>query len=310
MTNFIVTNSGNINILLCGKMFIIAKEHANYKLIKDGLGKLSEKELHKLADIGSAMTNFSRGQVTISNGEVCFNGKTVHNALTDRILMLMREGFPFEPFVKFMENLMQNPSKGAVDELFDFLDHRGLPITEDGCFLGYKRVKENFTDVHTGTIDNSIGNVVTMPRNEVDDDRRHECSNGLHVGTQEYARDFATSGHILIVKVNPRDCVSVPKDHNFSKLRTCRYEVISEVNQEDILDNTLYNANVEERSFRRAEVKPIVEPEEEAVCYECKKVIDINDCCDCTGYCEDADDDLGYNCKYCFDDDDNCEECG
>jgi hypothetical protein len=33
----------------------------------------------------------------------------------------------------------------------------------------------------------------------------------------------------MILKINPRDVVSIPSDYNNSKGRTCRYEVIDEL---------------------------------------------------------------------------------
>ena len=33
----------------------------------------------------------------------------------------------------------------------------------------------------------------------------------------------------MIVKINPRDVVSIPTDYDFSKGRACRYEVIAEL---------------------------------------------------------------------------------
>jgi len=40
---------------------------------------------------------------------------------------------------------------------------------------------------------------------------------------------YNSSGdRVVIVKVNPRDAVSVPGDHEFTKLRVCAYEVLCE----------------------------------------------------------------------------------
>jgi hypothetical protein len=95
--------------------------------------------------------------------------------------------------------------------------------------LAYKRVREDYKDIYSGTIDNIIGTVVSVPREQVDPDRRHQCSYGLHVGALDYVRGYGARGHILVVKVNPQDCVSVPQDHNHMKLRTCRYEILFEL---------------------------------------------------------------------------------
>jgi hypothetical protein len=144
-----------------------------------------------------------------------------------------------------MENLMNNPSKRAVDELYRFLEKNNLPITPDGHFLAYKKVRENYMDCHSGTFDNSVGKVCEMERNHVDDDKDRTCSTGLHFCSQEYLKSFGGE-RTMIVKVNPRDVVSIPSDYNDSKGRACRYEVVGElgVNPEDAFTSSVQeNAN-------------------------------------------------------------------
>jgi hypothetical protein len=143
---------------------------------------------------------------------------------------MLQDGFPVEPLVAFMENLMTNPSKRAVDELYGFLEKNSLPITPDGHFLAYKKVRQNYFDCHTGKMDNSVGKVVEMERNEVDDNKDQTCSAGLHFCSQEYLPHFGGGdSRVVIVKINPRDVVSIPVDYNNAKGRACRYEVIGEV---------------------------------------------------------------------------------
>jgi hypothetical protein len=48
----------------------------------------------------------------------------------------------------------------------------------------------------------------------------------------EYASSFGNrNSHLLIVEINPSDVVSVPKDSDCQKLRTCKYKVIAEYTQ-------------------------------------------------------------------------------
>jgi hypothetical protein len=127
-----------------------------------------------------------------------------------------------------MHNLHKNPSKRAVEELYGFLEKGALPITPDGYFLAYKKVRANYMDCHTGTISNHVGAVVEMERNEVDDDKDRTCSAGLHFCSQEYLKSFGGE-RTMILKIDPKDVVSIPSDYNDSKGRTCRYEVIGEL---------------------------------------------------------------------------------
>jgi hypothetical protein len=144
------------------------------------------------------------------------------------MITMLQEGFPIEPMVVFMENLMSNPSRQAVQELYGFLEKNNLPITPDGHFLAYKKVRDDYLDCHSGTMDNSVGRIVEMERNEVDDNRNNTCSAGLHFCGHSYLAHFG-GARTVIVKINPRDVVSIPSDYNDAKGRACRYEVVGEV---------------------------------------------------------------------------------
>ena len=237
---FIVTDSGIITAVANGKSYPIPPDHRYYKELKEAVIKDDVATLERLANLPQAVATFAAGQVTVRDGVVFYGAEPLRNALTDRILRLMSEGFPFDPFIKFLENLMLNPSKRSVDQLYNFLEHQGLPITEDGHFLAYKRVKDDWSDFHSGKLFYKIGAVITLNRNQVDDDPDSACSTGLHAGALSYVAGFGSGGHLIIVKINPKDCVSVPKDANCTKLRTCCLEVVGEYTGE--LHQALYTS--------------------------------------------------------------------
>lgn len=228
---FNITNDAVV-LVLNGEAFTGSREYAEKAGV---LVALKNKDYSKAADLlnkEKAIVRRSLGAFTIEGGTIFFNDTPIHNVVATRIVELSDAGLPFMPAVKFLENLLQNPSKRAVDEGYDFLQHRGLPLTEDGFFLAYKSVRSDYKDKYSGTIDNSVGQVVEVPRNTVDDNREHECSHGLHVGALAYSGPqgwyHSAGDKVVIVKVNPRDIVSVPRDHSAQKLRVCRYEVISD----------------------------------------------------------------------------------
>lgn len=149
----------------------------------------------------------------------------------------------------FIENLYSNELSYVREQLFSWLRATnsgttdGFTITDDGCLIGYKGCdsdvdghprsrKFGFAIVNgeeqQGYIDNSIGNVVEMPRQMVQNDPSQGCSTGLHIGTWDYASGWS-NGFILKVKFNPRDVVSIPNDCSYQKLRACRYEVLEVV---------------------------------------------------------------------------------
>lgn len=152
----------------------------------------------------------------------------MNQTIARRMISMIKEGFDATPLAKFIDNLMQNPSNRAVNELYGFLEANNIPITSDGCFLAYKRVRDDYTDVYSGTIRNQPGDTVTMARNQVDDNPNQTCSAGLHFCSLEYLSYFG-GARIVTVKINPRDVVSIPIDYDNSKGRTCRYEVVSEM---------------------------------------------------------------------------------
>lgn len=78
----------------------------------------------------------------------------------------------------------------------------------------------------SGRIFNGVGETIEVVRRDVDDDRRNHCSHGLHVGSLDYARNFAR-GAVVVVKVNPKDVVSVPEDYSCQKCRVSSYTVVS-----------------------------------------------------------------------------------
>ena len=145
---------------------------------------------------------------------------------------MLELGLDTTPMVLFLTNLMQNPSKRAVDELFGFMEACTLPITPDGFFLAYKRVNNDYTDVHSGAISNTVGSVVKMERNLVDEDKSRTCSAGLHFCSYEYLASFR-GARTVVLKINPKDVVAIPIDYNNSKGRTCEYTVVDELALDD-----------------------------------------------------------------------------
>jgi hypothetical protein len=221
--------------------------HRNFDAIVEAAKAKQWDKIAGLVDVGTAITSFGRGLVQVVDGEVLVNGNVVHSTLTERIITMIDEGFDVAPFVLFYENLLSNPSKRSIDELYGFLEVSNLPITEDGHFLAYKKVQSNYLDIHSGTFDNSVGATCSMLRDQVDDDKERTCSHGLHFCSKEYLNKFGnTTSRVMIVKINPRDVVSIPIDYNNAKGRCCEYLVIGEVensNCVDVFTQSVYDTN-------------------------------------------------------------------
>ena len=167
--------------------------------------------------------------IEVKDGNVFVYGEPITSVVATRILTFLAEGIDCVPIFKFITRLQNNPSKRAVDELYTFLEHENLPITSSGTFVAYKAIRNNFFDKYSGSFDNSVGNVVEMPRNKVDDNKDVGCSKGLHAGTLEYASGYACDNDkLVLVEIDPADVVSIPTDCEFQKLRTCKYKVVAE----------------------------------------------------------------------------------
>lgn len=227
----------------------------------------SEFELAEKMDVKSVVSNFVSAptgdfaiSVTNGVGVVAVNGKEypLADAIVAKILKMDKEGFGSEPLKKFLQKVYKNPSKTAVDELFLFLEQTDLPINNHGNFIAYKVVRNDYKDHHTGTMDNSVGKVVEMPRFEVDDNRNRTCSSGLHFCSKGYLSSFGDhDSRCVLVEIDPSDVVSIPSDYNNAKGRTCKYVVISEVEGDwrNDLRSKDYNDTsvVEETAFNDAD---------------------------------------------------------
>ena len=222
-------------------------------------------------------------QIEVKDGSVFVSGDVVRSIVADRIINFLADGIDCLPIFKFITRLHLNPSKRAVDELYTFLEHKHLPVTETGTFLAYKAVRQDFTDKHTGKFDNSVGNLLEMPRNKVDDDKNVGCSYGFHAGTLKYASEFASGNDkLVLVEIDPADVVSIPTDCQYQKLRTARYKVVAEY--ERPLEEHVY-----ESRFNTENDDDVDEEwDDDSSCTECDSYsIDCddcnccNDCCDC-----------------------------
>lgn len=269
-----IIQGSNITVVIDNKPYTVNKSHIAFQKIVDAIKENNWETVKDIIEPKLVILNYGSGNISIQGDTLFWKGIELHNSLTTRIISMMQEGFPVEPMVKFMENLLENPSFRAINELYGFLEKNTLPITSDGFFLAYKRVNDSYLDVHSSSVLNKPAyaftkeehnmlpitagrkkevtvnivdgqTVIEMPRFMVNDDKNQTCSEGLHFCSQEYLNSFGGS-RIVILKINPKDVVSIPTDYNNSKGRTSKYIVLGElgVNPEDAFTATVQeNAN-------------------------------------------------------------------
>ena len=271
---------------------VVAKTHPAYQRVIDAIKAGEWKTVEDIIDPKRVILSLGEGNISIEGQRLFWKNVELHNSLARRIIQMFSDGFDVSPMVNFMDNLMQNPSKTSVDELYGFLEANSLPLTSDGCFLAYRKVSENYFDIYSGTVLNKPAQYITeadmefvgsgkgkrqevtvevvdgvttvsMDRNQVDDNRDRTCSVGLHFCSRSYLDCFGDSNsRIVIVKINPRDVVSIPSDYDNSKGRTCRYEIVDEIDK-DKADEAFAKA-VQEKAEQEASTLTPVERQEVA----------------------------------------------
>ena len=178
-----ILGGSSITVFLDGNSYTINKSAPTYEMVLEAVRNNDVVALRGAVNIRSKIYDgllASSKNVRIVGNSIYYGDRELSGLIASRIFEVIRLGLDVSPMVRFIENLMSNPSKRAVDELFGFLDACTLPITDDGHFLAYKRVNGDYTDCHSRTMDNSKGQVLSMPRNLVDEDKNNTCSYGLH----------------------------------------------------------------------------------------------------------------------------------
>lgn len=285
----------NITVNYDGQTHIVARTDALADRLIKAIKEQKLDEIPNLVSAAKRIENFSQGNFLVRDGLIFVNGIEAPQVLGNKIVRFSNEGLPYQPLVKFAERLQKNPSFRAVQELFTFLEKNDHPITESGNFIAYKRVRGSFKDIHSNTMDNTVGTVVEMPRNQVNEDSNETCSHGLHVANWEYAHtQFASNDPatdiMLEVEVDPADVVAIPVDYNNAKMRVCKYKVLGVVDREHSSDVQLRRTE----PVVTSDVHPSI-----PTCKECGVSTEagFDLCIDCE-YAEDEEDELSY-CDTC-----------
>lgn len=178
--------------------------------------------------------------ITVTKSGVFFGEEKLDGAVVNKIMQEVESGASPDRLLNFLRRLYNNPSRHSREQLYTWISHHNLPITDDGTILSYKSVRNDLYSItagkeiptkgrvdESGRIYNGIGEEIRLRRRDVDDNPSSHCSYGLHVGSLEYVRDFGgTNKTIVIVEVDPADIVSVPNDCNCQKVRCEGYKVI------------------------------------------------------------------------------------
>lgn len=253
-----VNNGGSqsLGVVVDGRVHVI--DNTNIKF-QAALAAVRAGDMTALRDALDLDALFRNALAAVSNGfaytdgVITYNGVEVSGKLAEMIRSTIQSEGDVRPFANFAARLAANPSFNSRKALFGWIDRWGINLDRDGNLIAYKgvRVDENGDyvsitagkgfvngDAVEGHLRNNIGDVVEVPRQDVDDNVNVHCSYGLHAGTYNYASSFAR-GVLLTVKIDPADVVSVPND-GYEKIRCSRYEVIASVEGE-FTDGTVWD---------------------------------------------------------------------
>lgn len=227
---------------------IFTSDNSDYKDMMKAIIDNDEKALLEYSDsvrIKAKKLENLTNRIAFDGDCLYYDNDPIHSSLTDFVIKEIKRhpmNFVNLPIIKFLEKLYENPSENSKLSLFDFLSNHDMKIDDEGFIYAYKGIRHDLYSVTKGHgfvngqefnknyLRNYVNDIVTMPRSEVEDNPDVGCSWGLHAGTKEYAMDFAPV--VILVKINPRDVVSVPKDSNFQKIRCSKYQVLTVVDRD------------------------------------------------------------------------------
>lgn len=250
----------SLTIFWDGKPYTLRKDHVNFQLAKQAILDARYDDLGDLLDIAKAVENFVEGDIEVKDEVVYYKSHRLHGVVVEKLLEMLRAGMKDSaPLTNFITRLQANPSANSVNELYSFMSYKSLANTPEGKVLGYKGVQSDYWST-TGNADtivlqgktndrhqilNEVGATIEVARRCVDDNKDNHCSFGLHVGSFDYADNWAgEDGRLLLVEFDPADAVSVPTDCDFQKLRVSKYKVISDITDtRKELNKPVYEAN-------------------------------------------------------------------
>lgn len=219
----IVCSDKNILVNSNNKNYEEVKHHLLSNRFEDAIQTANPFAELKFSTNGKFHANYNLGKVIYTE-----DNSSLPDVLSNRLMDFINNDIDTTALEAFWHNCRKNPDQESIKDLYEFLEYNSVPITRDGCFIAYKRVRKDFKDFYTGKFDNSPGKVVQEDRSLCNSDRNETCSRGLHCAAWDYANEsyYSGQGYIVEVKVNPEDVVSVPVDYDRQKMRTCKYTVV------------------------------------------------------------------------------------
>lgn len=228
----------SLTAFIDGVPYLTNRSNSNFDVIRDLLNDpatTSDQLINAfkpITQVASVLAGVY--DVEVRGGQVYVNGAVIDTYLAKRAVDLSNAGFDLtQGWVQFIQNVYANPFTEVREELYGWMERAQMPITKNGTFLAYKIVDSDYLDRRTHTFSNRVGEVVSMPREECDNESRQLCSQGLHFCSKAYFPSFGihNGDHVMIIEINPADVVSIPYSGE-QKGRAWRYSVVGEISPE------------------------------------------------------------------------------
>ena len=223
-----VYTSDNILMVVDGESFTAHKSHPCFDLIIKAITDGNVDKAKSLFNIRDQISKLSNGLFEVRGDDIFYTDRSKHvrSVLTRWVLRNIKEQANVEHSIRFLKNIEENQFDYVRDECHDFVTMGSLPICEDGTFLAYKSVKEDYMDIFSETHFNGVGETLEMPWEECAINNQC-CSPGFHFGTEDFVTHNYTGPRVVVIQVDPRDLLATP---NYAgKGRTRKYTVIGEI---------------------------------------------------------------------------------
>jgi hypothetical protein len=245
----------SITVVINGKTHSVRKGTPNFTNLRKAIIDEDWDSVPQHLSVPMSVQKWAKGKFKVDGSTIEYAGEALPGELSGRIFNMAAKGESPESLFKFWEKLSENPSYRSVNQLWGFLDHQNIAISEDGNILAYKSVRADYKDHHSGEVSNKPGVVNEMPRNKISDDPQVACHEGFHVGSLHYASTFGSGeSRLVICEIDPADVVCVPYDASQQKMRVSKYKVVG-----------MHGANLPSTSFNlkadQGKVKKTLKPE-------------------------------------------------
>lgn len=237
--NFI-SRTDELIIVLDNVPYVIARTDKRFDTIKDYVINADEESLRKVLSTKYQVQNLLDQLIAEGIEQVDTDYYYLDNPIPMDLSQYLHSAIEqgsWSGIVNFIKRLFKNPSYRTRQDAFAFMERNKLPIQEDGRFLAFRVVTDNYLDKYTRTMSNAVGQTVEIDWDMVDTNPDITCSRGLHACSKDYLQGFYSNGdRIIAVAIGPEDIGAIPSDYNGSKLRCRKFEVMEDITEEVVKD--------------------------------------------------------------------------